>query len=110
MTTGPSRSEEAIAWFVRLRSGEATSEERRRFAEWRAADPENERAYAEIERLWDDIGEVLPRIAGTLDTRTQRTAGPTRAARSRYFWRAALAVMALAALAVLLHVLHLTDP
>lgn len=110
MTTEPSRPEEAIAWFVRLRSDEATAEERRRFAEWRAADPENERAYADIERLWDDIGEVLPRIAGALDPRARRTAGPTPAARPRYFRRAAFAAMALTALAVLLHVLHLTDP
>ena len=109
MTIGPIRSEEAIAWFVRLRSGEVTAEERRRCAEWRAADPQNERTYAEIERLWDEIGEVLPRRAGAL-LGARRTAGPTGAPRRRTLWRGVLAAGALTALAVLLHVLHLTDP
>lgn len=106
----PDPSEEAIAWFVRLRSGEAMAEERRCCAAWRAANVENERAYAEIERLWGDIGALLQDGAGPAATRARGTARPALGARRRYLWRGALAAGLLGALAALLHTLHWTDP
>lgn len=45
-------SDEAIEWYVLMRSGVAGERERRRFAEWLAADPRHAHAYAEAGRLW----------------------------------------------------------
>lgn len=103
-------SEEAIAWFVRLRSGDATPEERRRFAAWQTASPENHRAYAEIERLWGEIREVLPGVAGGALASARIGPSPLRQAYRRYGWLAGLAASVLVALAALLHALHVTDP
>ncbi|MGH8570877.1 MAG: FecR family protein, partial [Gammaproteobacteria bacterium] len=108
----PKPSEAAIVWFVRLRSGEATEEDRRRFAAWRTANPENHRAYAEIERLWGEIREVLPGLAeggGTLASATNRSPSLRQTYR-RHGRLAACAAILLVTLAALLHALHFTDP
>lgn len=45
-------SSTASGWLVLLESGDATAEDRRRFAEWLAADPAHSLAYREAERFW----------------------------------------------------------
>lgn len=45
-------SSTASGWLVLLESGEATAEDRHRFAEWLAADPAHSLAYREAERFW----------------------------------------------------------
>jgi transmembrane sensor len=45
-------SSTASGWLVLLESGEATAEDRRRFADWLAADPAHPVAYREAERFW----------------------------------------------------------
>lgn len=55
---GEDPEEAALHWLVRLTSGEASDAERQEFERWRA-DPDHAALYAEVERLWDGMGEVL---------------------------------------------------
>ncbi len=43
----------AAHWFIREHGGLMTSQERERFDAWRAADPQHERAYQQMLRVWD---------------------------------------------------------
>lgn len=47
-----SPTEQALAWFARLRAPMATPADRAAFAVWRDADPAHAAAYAEVETLW----------------------------------------------------------
>lgn len=49
-----SPSEEAIAWFVRLRSEQCSAEERRAFESWRTQSPVHTIAFDEACALWND--------------------------------------------------------
>jgi transmembrane sensor len=49
-----SRSEEAIAWFSRLRSERCSAEERRAFEAWRKRSPDHANSFEEVCALWDD--------------------------------------------------------
>ncbi|WP_429128937.1 FecR family protein [Ensifer sp. 4252] len=54
----PSRErpkDEALAWFVRLNSGEATAAERSAHAAWMAASPLNRNEYAKLGGIWADL-------------------------------------------------------
>ncbi|WP_457585164.1 FecR family protein [Ensifer canadensis] len=62
----PSRErlkDEALAWFVRLNSGEATAAERSAHATWMAASPLNRNEYEKLGGIWADL-EMLgdPRV------------------------------------------------
>ncbi len=48
----------AAAWFAYLQSGEATDEGRQAFERWRRADPEHERQYRSVERIWGATLEI----------------------------------------------------
>ncbi len=48
-----SPSEEAIAWFARLRSEQVTDQDRAAFERWRAQSPTHARAFHEITALWN---------------------------------------------------------
>lgn len=65
--------DEAMAWVVRLASGEATAAEAEALRRWRDAKPEHRRAFAEAKLLWQMVGsaadEVRPRY-GTSHTST----------------------------------------
>ncbi|ASI68635.1 hypothetical protein BA022_08795 [Diaphorobacter nitroreducens] len=67
---------EAARWLACLHSGEATEADRQACAEWRAADPEHDRAWRRAERLNLKLG-LLPPAAG-LETlgRADRGAPP----------------------------------
>jgi len=43
----------AARWFTRDRGGLMTPDERRAFEAWRRADPRHERAYGEMQQVWD---------------------------------------------------------
>jgi len=45
----------ALRWFVALRDADAGADERARFEAWRAARPEHDRAWREVERLWGGL-------------------------------------------------------
>lgn len=48
----------ALAWFVRLQSGDAGPADRAAFAEWLARDPAHRREYEALGGLWADLGGV----------------------------------------------------
>lgn len=50
--------DEACAWFVEMRSGDADDDIRRRFDAWVRKSPEHLRAYLETSEIWDDASHV----------------------------------------------------
>lgn len=57
-TRDAARREAALAWFVRLNSGDATAAERAAFEAWAAADPRHRIAYRRLDGIWRDLDEV----------------------------------------------------
>lgn len=102
----PSIDDEAIGWFVLLRDESATDDDRRRLEAWLLSNPEHERAWREVERMWgglDLLAEPRPSAEPTypagnvvaLHPPRRKAARPSR----RAGWRgtAAAAVLATAA-------------
>ncbi|XSG81096.1 MAG: FecR family protein [Methyloligella sp. ZOD6] len=50
--------EEALAWFVRLSSGEATAQEHAAHAAWLDASAVNRQEYEKLSGLWHDVGRI----------------------------------------------------
>ncbi|MDX3926018.1 MAG: FecR family protein [Shinella sp.] len=50
--------EEAVAWFVRMNSGEASPADEAGFQAWLCSCPENKREYARLQRMWSDLDHV----------------------------------------------------
>jgi len=48
-------SDEAVVWFTRLRSGDATEDDQREFEAWRARSPIHAREFDRASALWDDL-------------------------------------------------------
>ncbi len=44
---------DAAHWFARMQSGEATEQDRQAFDAWRRAHPDNDRAYRNLQWLWE---------------------------------------------------------
>lgn len=61
----------ALAWFVRMESGDADAADRRAFHAWLAQDPAHRREYDRLAGLWGDLDRVP-------DPRKERRAAPTR--------------------------------
>ncbi|MDP2213601.1 FecR domain-containing protein [Phenylobacterium sp.] len=55
---GPSGDPDAASWFVRLQRQPDDSELRSAFDAWRTADPSHARAWAEVARTWDQLGDL----------------------------------------------------
>ncbi|WP_448140388.1 FecR family protein [Sphingopyxis fribergensis] len=55
---GPDPEEEALGWIARMTSGEAGEGEKAAFARWVAV-PANAIAYAELEDIWNGLGNVF---------------------------------------------------
>lgn len=70
----PRAKREAIAWFVRLSSGDATERERADWSAWRAADPAHEAAWSRI----DGVSRSIGGLPGALASPTLRRAEPKR--------------------------------
>lgn len=51
--------QEAVAWYVRLASGEMTREERSQFAVWQQLSPAHAKADRKIAKLWDMLDVVM---------------------------------------------------
>lgn len=60
-------SSTASGWLVLLESNDATAEDRRRFAEWLAADPAHPVAYREAERFWAGLDSLNEQDVRDLD-------------------------------------------
>ncbi|MFG1477310.1 FecR family protein [Xanthobacter sp. V4C-4] len=98
---GQTPKDAALAWFVKVRSGEATAAEQADFARWIAAAGDNRRAFEQLEALWGDLDRLGdPRRAPVAARRAQ----PARPAFSR---RAVLAGGAAAAAGLALGVPYL---
>jgi transmembrane sensor len=67
---------QAAAWLARLSSGDATRAERDAFRDWYARDIEHARAFDEISRLWQGLGDVLSARPSVVQAR--RTGGHLR--------------------------------
>lgn len=67
--TPEERQEQALSWFVRMNSGEASASDRRDFAVWLAGCSENGVEYTRLQRMWSDldharISSVPPKTGG----------------------------------------------
>ncbi|TAN51396.1 MAG: FecR family protein [Methylococcaceae bacterium] len=95
-----SASNEAIEWFTKLHSGQATPADHQRFEAWRRRNPLHAKAYAEIEAFWALLDEPAQRVfAGEAYPSRRPSSRPTAARRAR---RTLLVGAALAATATLL--------
>lgn len=56
--SSPTVRDQALAWFVRLNSGDATTEERVAFRRWQAADPSHQAEFEKLAAMWGKL-EVL---------------------------------------------------
>lgn len=89
---------ECREWLTLIQSGDASDVDRARFSAWLQADPQHERAYANLQSLWDELGEL--RQLADLEPVPPARAQTQREPRA---WRASWAVAAgVAALALLL--------
>jgi ferric-dicitrate binding protein FerR (iron transport regulator) len=50
---------DALAWVMRLKSGEATLADAEQLIDWRAKSAEHERAYRDAVKCWQAIGRSL---------------------------------------------------
>ncbi len=87
-----SPKDQALAWFVRMNSGDATAQDKGRFLDWLAADPAHRREYEKLDGLWADL-DALP------DPRPARSESRTRGiSRRTLFLGGTAAVAAVSAL------------
>lgn len=91
----PQLKQEAIAWHLRLTSGEADAELEAEFENWRRADCRHEQAYREIERLWSNLPEAL------LADRRRRNSQPQQYRHANAFQRFGVAAVVLISVLVL---------
>lgn len=75
--------ERAIAWSVRLQSGQASADERRAWARWRHADPAHEAAWQQVESAQQLALGERPAAEGRLLSRTLQHAEASRASGRR---------------------------
>lgn len=66
-STQESVADQALRWFVRLRSGEATACELLQFQSWIKADPAHSLEFRRLSRLWGDLEEIKPLLADELN-------------------------------------------
>jgi transmembrane sensor len=50
---------DALAWVVRLKSGDATLEDAEHLSNWRAQSPAHERAFRDAVKCWKAIGPAM---------------------------------------------------
>jgi len=80
--------DQALAWFVRMNSGDATQADAARFSAWLGEDPRHRREYDRLGGIWSDL-DALP------DPRTVRSA-PSRAGSRRQLLFGAAGIAGLA--------------
>ncbi|MBA5868508.1 MAG: DUF4880 domain-containing protein [Nitrospira sp. CR2.1] len=76
----------ASAWLVRIETGTVTADERRRFAEWLAADPAHRAAYREAEDFWRSLDGLSQDDIRNLD-RYLPHASDSERARPTHSWQ-----------------------
>ncbi len=68
-------SNEAIEWFSKLHSGQATPEDRGRFEAWRKLSPRHAKAYADVEKFWALLDEPARRVFEQEEVQARLKAG-----------------------------------
>jgi transmembrane sensor len=68
---------EALAWVVRLKSGEATLEDAEQMITWRAQSPAHEHAFRDAVKCWKAVGRGLVSDEPTRRGRRRRTKSPS---------------------------------
>ena len=56
----PSVADQALHWFVRLRSGDATAADRWQFQSWIRSDLSHQQEFEKVSRLWVDLDATKP--------------------------------------------------
>ncbi len=69
---GSQTDQEALAWVVRLTSGEATAEDHGQFRRWRDQHPTHAQALHGARTLWSQLGVALPEIGREQEAATSR--------------------------------------
>lgn len=64
---GDEREDQAIAWLVRLNSGEAVADDWRGLESWLESDPANLAALARVEALWGELDDQAYALKTALD-------------------------------------------
>ncbi len=72
--SAPSIDQQAIAWQIRLTSGNVSDEEARQFADWLSQSLDHELAYRQVQRLW----QQLPAPLATDRQRRRSASAPIR--------------------------------
>lgn len=101
-----SAGEAASFWFARLRAGNVSSAERRKFEHWLEQRPENEAAYAASEAAWDIAGDAAA-DDGLMEMRRQALS--MRPESSWPHWRLYTGLAASVLVAVIVGLLLLPD-
>lgn len=73
--------DDATAWFVRMSSDLVSEEDRRAFRAWLDRDPAHGAAYAEVQALWDELGQIPDTQLGRRRQSDAPRRGGTRAVR-----------------------------
>jgi transmembrane sensor len=68
---------DALAWVVRLKSGEATLEDAEQLINWRAQSQAHERAFRDAVKCWKAVGRGLVGGEPTRRGRRRRTKSPS---------------------------------
>jgi ferric-dicitrate binding protein FerR (iron transport regulator) len=68
---------DALAWIVRLKSGEATLADAEQLMDWRATSPAHESAYRGAVKCWQAIGRTLGSPLPLPDHRPRRKSETT---------------------------------
>jgi transmembrane sensor len=68
---------DALAWVVRLKSGEATLADAEQLVNWRAQSPAHERAFRDAVKCWRAIGRGLVSDGPARRRRQRKTRGPS---------------------------------
>jgi transmembrane sensor len=70
---------DALAWVVRMKSGEATLEDAEQLIDWRSRSSAHERAFRDAVKCWQAIGHAIVSDRPTgQGPRRRRTKGPSR--------------------------------
>jgi transmembrane sensor len=83
----------ASAWLVLLESGQATADDRKRFASWLTADPAHAAAYRKTAGFWAGLDALSPQDVRELDCHLAVDC-PTATKENKTFWRTLPAIAA----------------
>src|SRR5690242_16052796 len=80
-TPGEDRQEQAVAWFLRVRSEAACVEDLPDLRRWVESDPRNAAAYQQVAAAWDTVGtyaSAAPIVAARRDALQDSQVRPYR--------------------------------